>query len=287
MVDQLNSHAQIGVSVTVGKDDVDDASAAATGGDEVNRYAEEDQGVIMAQVGAAIGAELKKIVYSGGSSSNTTGVRSSRFCCPLDEALVECILTTANSSSQQQQGKLITFTLPPYGKYPSNKGRSKIGTMKTQYVETFFASLASTSGVNISLHKIRGDNGHHVVESAFKAFSRALRNLIDGTDTTSNYCSVGSCSCNSNAAAAAAFEEMWGVKSESYTSSLELCREGKLERSTKETLILVHVWFNGLAKGQEEECVVVDTGIKTMDEFVSILAKEACMSVEVKCKGDL
>jgi len=288
MVDQLNSHAQIGVSVTVGKDDVDDASAAAIGGDEVNRYAEEDQGVIMAQVGAAIGAELKKIVYSGGSSSNTTGVRSSRFCCPLDEALVECILTTANSSSQQQQqGKLTTFTLPPYGKYPSNKGRSKIGTMKTQYVETFFASLASTSGVNISLHKIRGDNGHHVVESAFKAFSRALRNLIDGTDTTSNYCSVGSCSCNSNAAAAAAFEEMWGVKSESYTSSLELCREGKLERSTKETLILVHVWFNGLAKGQEEECVVVDTGIKTMDEFVSILAKEACMSVEVKCKGDL
>ena len=79
---------------------------------------------------------------------------------------------------------------------------------------------------------------------------------------------------------------MWGLESESYTSSLELCREGRLERSTKETSILVHILFNGLAKGPDDS-IIVNTGIKTIDQFVSILAREAKMSVEVKCNGDL
>lgn len=144
--------------------------------------------------------------------------------------------------------------------------------MKTQFVETFFNNLAQSSGMDISLTKIRGDNGHHVVESAFKAFSRALRNLIDGTNT--------------NEYNSPEYEAMWGVQSVSYTSSLELCREGKLERSTKETSILVHILLNGLAKGPEDS-IKVDTGIKTMDEFVSILSKEAMMSIEAKCNGDL
>jgi len=263
MIDQLNSHAQIGVSVTVSKDG-SDVKKNDHSFEVVNRHADEDQGEIMGAVGAALGKELKALRYPEGE-------RTSRFCCPLDEALVECILTK-KASNDDSEGKLVKFTLPPYGIYPANKGRAKIGTMKTQYVETFFSNLAQTSGIDISLNKIRGDNGHHVVESAFKAFSRAMRNLIDGTNTN-NYSS-------------AEFEEMWGVKSQSYTSSLELCREGKLERSTKETSILVHILLNGHAKGPDDS-IKVDTGIKTMDQFMSILAKESMMSVEGKCNGDL
>ncbi|KAL7499939.1 hypothetical protein ACHAWT_007992 [Skeletonema menzelii] len=272
MIDQLNSHAQIGVAVTVTKSSGETSSSSATSnGDKhsfefVNRYADEDQGVIMGQVGAALGSQLKELLYKDGEESNS---RTSRFCCPLDEALVECVLT--KSCSTNTEGKLTKFTLPPYGKYPANKGRSKIGTMKTQFVESFFTNLAQSSGMDISLVKVRGDNGHHVVESAFKAFSRALRNLIDGTDTN-NYTSKE-------------FEEIWGEKSVSYTAGLELCREGKLERSTKETSILVHVLMNGLLKGGDS--IQVHTGIKTMDDFVAILAKEAKMSVEAKCNGDL
>ena len=59
-----------------------------------------------------------------------------------------------------------------------------------------------------------------------------------------------------------------------------------MERSTKETSILVHLLLNGLAKGPEDS-IVVNTGIDTIDQFVSILAREARMSVEVKCNGDL
>mmetsp|Transcript_8768 Transcript_8768/g.15964 ORF Transcript_8768/g.15964 Transcript_8768/m.15964 type:complete len:437 (-) Transcript_8768:86-1396(-) len=261
MIDQLNSHAQIGVSVTVNKQG-EDNNPSNHSFEVVNRYADEDQAKLMGTVGTALGKELNKLKYPEGE-------RTSRFCCPLDEALVECVLTKKPNG---EAGKLVKFTLPPYGKYPVNKGRAKIGTMKTPYVETFFSNVAHTSGMDISLAKIRGDNGHHVVESAFKAFSRALRNLIDGTNTN-NYTS-------------AEYENMWGVKSESYTSSLELCREGKLERSTKETSILVHILLNGLAKGPGDS-IKVDTGIKTMDQFVSILAKEAMMSTEIKCNGDL
>lgn len=266
MIDQLNSHAQIGVAVTVTKNN--GASSVADcdkhSFEFVNRYADEDQGVIMGQVGAALGSQLKELVYKGEQSDS----RTSRFCCPLDEALVECVLTKTSSNNE---GKLTKFTLPPYGKYPANKGRSKIGSMKTQFVEAFFTNVAQSSGMDISLVKVRGDNGHHVVESAFKAFSRALRNLIDGTNTN-NYTSEE-------------FEKMWGEESVSYTAGLELCREGKLERSTKETSILVHVLMNGLAIG--DDSIQVDTGIKTMDDFVALLAKEAKMSVEAKCNGDL
>jgi imidazoleglycerol phosphate dehydratase HisB len=32
--------------------------------------------------------------------------------------------------------------------------------------------------------QIQGDHAHHIVESSFKAFARAFRNLLDGIDTT-------------------------------------------------------------------------------------------------------
>lgn len=264
MIDQLNSHAQIGVSVTVNKRGEADVDAKDHSFEVVNRYAEENQAEIMGAVGAALGKELKKLNYP------TEGRRTSRFCCPLDEALVECVLE--KKSIDGEHGKLAKFTLPPYGIYPADKGRAKIGCMKTQYVENFFRSVAETSGVDVALVKIRGDNGHHVVESAFKAFSRALRNLIDGTDT--------------NVYSSSRFENMWGERSESHVSSLALRREGKLERSTKETSILVHVLLNGETKVPGDSASV-STGIKTMDRFVSILAEEAMMSVEAKCNGDL
>jgi imidazoleglycerol-phosphate dehydratase len=269
MIDQLNSHAQIGVAVTVTKAD---GSACTNNGankaDAINRFADQDQKELVALVGTSLGSELKKILHKEKHDAASTG-NSSRFCCPLDEALVECILTKRPTASE---GKLTKFTLSPYGKYPINVGRSKIGQLETNVIQTFFASLAQSSGLDISLTKLRGDNGHHVVESAFKAFSRALRNLIDGTDTneyTSN-----------------AFEKMWGRGSESFSAGLELRREGKVERCTKETSILVHVVMDGGLQ-ENNKGVKVDTGIVTMDEFVTIMAKEACISMQVECKGDL
>ena len=294
MIDQLNSHAQVGVSVTVTKKKNDGTNCIVDKKNDhhsfevVNRYANENQCEIMEAVGTALGTELKKLIYHGnGNNNNNNEQRTSRFCCPLDEALVECILTTTitdtvtssnGDNKEEEGGKLVQFTLPPYGKYPNKTGRTIIGTMKTQYVQNFFTSLAQSSGIHISLIKIRGDNGHHVIESAFKAYSRALRNLLDGTNTNEN-----DYTCTN-------FSSMWGTNSNSYKASLELGREGKLQRSTKETSILVHVMLNGLqgANNEKEESLIrVDTGIKTVDQFVSILAKESMMSIVCQCNGDL
>mmetsp|Transcript_15100 Transcript_15100/g.22047 ORF Transcript_15100/g.22047 Transcript_15100/m.22047 type:complete len:434 (+) Transcript_15100:53-1354(+) len=254
MIDQLNSHAQVGVSVVVSLSSDDDK------GDK-NRFAEpmDNQCALASQVGSAMGTELSKIIEKVSVGS------TSRFCCPLDEGLVECILTKSENG-----GSLTTFTLPPYGIYPSKTGRTKIGQMSTAIVQPFFQNLAVSSGLTISLHKVRGDNGHHVVESAFKAFSRALRNMIDGTDTSNDW--------------SASMEKTWGKSSQSYKDGIQLQRGGIIQRQTKETSIDVMLQLDG-TNGSDK--FVIDTGLNTLNTFVTSLAKEADVSLNAVCKGDL
>ena len=244
MLDQLNSHAQIGVAVTVNGSDSKDT----------NRHAEDHlQETLMMLVATSLGEKIKNLIAKSGKS---------RFCCPLDEALVECILTTGEDEST------LSFDLAPYGIFPKT-GRTKIGQMMTLPVESFFKSLSSASGLSISLKKVRGDNGHHIVESAFKAFSRALRNLIDGTDTDAPLDVPGN------------MASMWGEESQSTKEGLELSRSGKSSRTTKETSIDVEVDLDGGKKG-----INIETGIQTLNSFYNNLAKESGISLNVACKGD-
>jgi len=246
MVDQFNSHAQVGVAITVNEKT-----------EEHNRHASMDQSILLPLCGSELGKMLQDILKDIPSGSK------SRFCCPLDEALVECQLTKSN-----EQGRLSVFTLAPYGIYPRSTGRTKIGEMETKYVEGFMKGLAEASGLEMSLIKKRGDNGHHIVESSFKAFSRALRNLLDGT-TTNDYDS-------------APFSSLWGKDSDSWNQSIELKREGKHDRNTKETSILVDLKLDGGVSG-----VSVETGIPTLNEILEALVKESKASLTIRCHGDL
>lgn len=272
MIQQLVSHAQIGVSVHVSKGGSNcDNRVLVT--DQVNRYAQpcELQQVLMSQVGQEIGRELGQLLQSVIPSNSK---RDSRFCCPLDEALVECVLEI-DLSNTLKEGSLKQFSLPPYGIYPPNKGRSQIGHMMTNpNVELFFQALATTSGMNISLMKIRGDNGHHIVEAAFKAFSRCLRNLIDGTNTTNPdmWCKdTGS-----------SMFLLWGSDSDSYEQSLALNRSATAERKTKETSISIDLKLDGGKRGSQ-----IDMGIDIMNDFYTALANAADISLNVQCEGDL
>lgn len=276
MLDQLNSHAQIGISVTV-------SSTACENTQDRNRHAGEEgsdgalQEHVMSMVGKALGEKLKDhlLIKETENSARKDSVKS-RFCCPLDEALVECILelppSSSSSSSDHTNIALLNFDLAPYGIYPKQTGRTKIGHMMTAPLDLFFSNLASASGLCISLKKLRGKNGHHIVESAFKAFSRALRNLLDGTDTNLE-CSPEDWSENMAA--------MWGNNSPSYEESLALERCGMSSRDTKETSIQVSLDLDGGKKG-----IDVKTGIETLDLFYTHLAKESGMSLNVICKGD-
>mmetsp|Transcript_16642 Transcript_16642/g.24884 ORF Transcript_16642/g.24884 Transcript_16642/m.24884 type:complete len:133 (+) Transcript_16642:255-653(+) len=98
MLDQLNSHAQVGVSVKVLKNSTNgDGDGDGNGNDasiieDRNRHAHppESQEELMSQVGSALGAEIRKLIPSTANKS--------RFCCPLDEALVECTLAPNKDS---------------------------------------------------------------------------------------------------------------------------------------------------------------------------------------------
>jgi len=269
MIDQFNSHAQVGVSIHVasvdGADDLNDK----------NRYAGSDtlQESLMGQVGLALGEKFNLLVTqscTNNSGAETTFKKTSRFCCPLDEALVECILIYDPTLSH---GALETFTLAPYGVYPLTTGRTQIGQMKTAYVKTFFEHFARSSGLVVHLVKLRGRNGHHVVESAFKAFSRAFRNLLDGVDTTIN---------SDDYLKTEITDRLWGINSPSFQESILTGRCGSSRRSTKETSIDVDVKLDGGACG-----VLIDTGIQMLDSFFTVLSREAMMSLSVKCNGDL
>lgn len=56
--------------------------------------------------------------------------------------------------------------------------REKVGEFDTELVEEFFYSVCANGGINMHLDLIRGENTHHIIESMFKAFARALNEAV-------------------------------------------------------------------------------------------------------------
>jgi imidazoleglycerol-phosphate dehydratase len=249
MIDQWNSHAQVGVGIeicTKNEDPSNDEKDA-----DPNRFANHNQVELSTIVGTALGTELKAILSNISDTSAT-----STFSCPLDEALVTCSLFF----NPQQQGSLVHYNLAPYGIYPQGTGRTKIGKLETFAIQSFWKALAESSHLNISLTKIRGDNAHHIVESSFKAFSRALRNYLDNSQQN----------------------DLWAPGSANDQASIALQRQGKVDRKTKETSISVKLQLNGCSRNTH-----VETGIPMLNAFYTTLAQEAHMTLNIHCDGDL
>mmetsp|Transcript_27204 Transcript_27204/g.51013 ORF Transcript_27204/g.51013 Transcript_27204/m.51013 type:complete len:454 (-) Transcript_27204:278-1639(-) len=252
MLDQWNSHAQVGVGLEVVLQSENSAqNESESTDDDRNRLATKNQVELCTQVGQALGLALKQVFNSVATS---TTKNEARFSCPLDEALVECIIS---GTDEEGTGKLEKYTLSPYGIYPKGVGRTNIGKLETFAIESFWEALAKSSNLQISFRKLRGDNGHHIVESSFKAFSRALRNYLDPPD-------------------------LWEQGSPNDLASVALKREGKVERQTKETCISVNLMLNGMSKDTH-----VETGIPMLNAFYTTLAQEAHMTLRIDCKGDL
>ncbi len=60
----------------------------------------------------------------------------------------------------------------------------KVGSFDTELVEEFWIAFAREAGVTLHLRQLTGKNSHHIIEGAFKAAARALREAvsIDGSD---------------------------------------------------------------------------------------------------------
>ncbi len=55
----------------------------------------------------------------------------------------------------------------------------KIGAFDTELVREFFQALSTHGGITLHIDKLHGFNSHHIVEAAFKAVARALRDAVE------------------------------------------------------------------------------------------------------------
>jgi imidazoleglycerol-phosphate dehydratase len=93
-----------------------------------------------------------------------TGInRYGSACVPMDECLCRVDLDISGR---------------PYLIYNVKYGRRKISGFDPALVKEFFKAFTDHSGITLHINFLYGDNGHHIVETIFKAFARALRNAV-------------------------------------------------------------------------------------------------------------
>jgi imidazoleglycerol-phosphate dehydratase len=86
-------------------------------------------------------------------------VRYGTFTVPMDESLVMVSLDLSGRA-------YVVCNLDTH--------RRKIGDFDAELVPEFFRALAGNALMNLHVHQFHGENGHHIVEAAFKALGRAL-----------------------------------------------------------------------------------------------------------------
>lgn len=53
-----------------------------------------------------------------------------------------------------------------------------IATFDTQLAKEFFTAFAANAGISMHMRQLAGENAHHLIEAAFKACGRALREAV-------------------------------------------------------------------------------------------------------------
>ena len=78
---------------------------------------------------------------------------------PMDDALVLAALDLSGRP-------YLAYDLTPAG---------RIGQFDAVLAEEFFRAFATTGGVTLHVRELAGKNEHHIIEAAFKAVARALK----------------------------------------------------------------------------------------------------------------
>ena len=85
-------------------------------------------------------------------------------CVPLDEALSRVVIDCSGR---------------PGLEYHVDFPRAKIGDFDTELFYEFFQGFVNHSLITMHIDNIRGRNAHHIIETIFKAFGRALRMAVE------------------------------------------------------------------------------------------------------------
>jgi imidazoleglycerol-phosphate dehydratase len=97
----------------------------------------------------------------GQALSDKKGIRRyGHAYVPLDEALSRVV---------------VDFSGRPGLEYGVSFARSRIGEFDVDLLHEFFQGFVNHAQVTLHIDCLRGDNAHHIAETVFKAFGRALR----------------------------------------------------------------------------------------------------------------
>jgi imidazoleglycerol-phosphate dehydratase len=137
MLDQVCRHGMIDLEVRADGDlDIDD------------HHTVED-------VGIAIGQALREAL-----GDKRGIVRYGHAYVPLDEALSRVV---------------VDFSGRPMLTYKVDYPRARIGAFDVDLIREFFQGLVNHAALTLHVDNLRGVNAHHIAETVFKAFGRALR----------------------------------------------------------------------------------------------------------------
>lgn len=107
----------------------------------------EDVGIVLGEaIGKAVGD--KKGIKRYGS-----------FLLPMDETLMLCAVDLSGR---------------PYLVMDCDFTVDRVGEFDTEMAREFFYAVSYSAAMNLHLKKMHGENNHHMLEAAFKAFAKAL-----------------------------------------------------------------------------------------------------------------
>ena len=141
MLDQVARHGMIDIEVTAKGDLHIDA-----------HHTVEDIGIALGQAFAS-------------ALSDKRGIRRyGHAYVPLDEALSRVV---------------IDFSGRPGLEYHVVYPRARIGEFDVDLLHEFFQGFSNHAMVTLHIDCLRGDNAHHIAETVFKAFGRAVRMALE------------------------------------------------------------------------------------------------------------
>lgn len=141
MLDQVARHGMFDISITAKGDLEIDA-----------HHTVED-------VGITLGQAFNKAL------GDKTGIRRyGHAYVPLDESLSRVVLDCSGRPGIEY-----------HAKYP----RARIGEFDVDLIFEFFQGFVNHSMITLHIDNIRGRNSHHIAETIFKSFARALRMAVE------------------------------------------------------------------------------------------------------------
>ncbi|MCW8963834.1 MAG: imidazoleglycerol-phosphate dehydratase HisB [Gammaproteobacteria bacterium] len=141
MMDQIARHGMIDLTVKANGDtEIDD------------HHTVED-------IGITIGMAMKEAL------GDKKGIRRyGHAYVPLDEALSRVVMD---------------FSGRPGIEFHANFTRARIGEFDVDLFHEFFQGIINHALITLHIDNIRGSNSHHIAETIFKAFGRALRMAVE------------------------------------------------------------------------------------------------------------